>query len=1347
MDKTVSFGRSFLGVVTVLALLAPIALRAQDADGIQIVRSDNAEIILRIDPKIDTTRLSIGAIRPNVASSVLLNSGSPGAPMDLAVAVPVALPSREGNVLEVVSVDYGAPVAGRIAPVPKLYTDKSGMVLESYAIDQAAYDGAPASLPSAQLDYAGIARDVHFGRILARAVRFDPRSGTMRFLRSMTVRLRYAASGRGNGRAPLRDDFVRAAFVNAAAAANWSIRVPAAPAFARRSSTSAARAWMRVEVKEDGLYELREEDFKSGGIDLGTVDPSRIAIYGGDGFDLPEDIDAADTNTMRQIPTRVETSGGRVTRVIFYGVGPSGWRYNGTDTVPYHQISPYVRANSYIVAVDGDATRSFTQQTSPGTATVFPTYGIARVFYDDDQFNAVAVGNNGAGSGRGWFGPQFLVGDGRSSDVRPFTQPLDGLDRSVPMIYRVRVGHSARGGSGTFAIEQNSTTLGQITLNPLYDDDNMMRAGSKTFVADASMIPADNQSLLKITYQNSVAANGYLDYYEIHYGRRLTASDDAISFDAPTGVGVASYSVNGFSTSDLIGFDVTDPANPVELARSGGSGDFVFQDRLYPNRRIGHRYFITGMNRVRHVVSVSAADYGDLRNRPLNSDIVVITAKEFKSAADDYAAYRTSRGKHSAAVVTVDEIYTEFSHGNLDPTAIRDYLAYALRTWDHAPNYVLLFGDGTFDYRNISTKQKQFVPTYESDDGDFYDRIYSSAFDDYYARLVGDDQAIDLMIGRIPAETVEDAEAVVAKIKQYESNTSYGNWRETLILVADDNYPPKEGDKFLSQSEALWRDFVPNWIEPKKIYLSNYPTVQGAVRTKPGAAQDLLAAINRGAIITNWVGHGNPNVWAHEGVLNKDDMIPKLNNDSALTLVVAVTCNFGRFDDPSTPSGGEMFLLKQHGGAIGVLATTRGVFIDRNEQLMREYFSKIFLRDAESRQFLNIGQAMLAAKTRASADAGNDQKYILFGDPTMELDMPDDSVEISRINSVETADSIVTVGALSLVTVEGVIRDRLGVPRDDFNGTAIITLYDADRNTTVTDEGISEGMLLYGGQLFRGPTAVTNGRFTGQFRVPKDISYDSATARIHVYAYNDREDAAGASRKIRVYGSDTTEITDFKGPEIKVFLDDRTFRSGDVVTPTPMLIVDLSDDNGINSSGAGLGHRIEAWIDGSPNSVDLTDTYLTSETDYRIGTAERELIDLKPGIHTARVRGWDIFNNPAEATVTFKIVGEGDNDPLNVTEVANYPNPMGRATDFLFRHNQTAPLDVDVSIFTASGRKVRQLEARAVTDRFVRVHWDGTDADGDPIANGVYYYRLNVRVTGDETKGEYETIQKLAVMR
>lgn len=1340
----------FFALSALILAIGAFPVAAQQREAIRVIRSDSRELVLEV-----TTGSSLGATQqgdllPRVPLASVVNSENPGQPLDLRVMVPVILPAPTGSSVEVISAEYDPPVRGRVAPVPSMQL-VDGVTVPLYARDAQAYAHPASNLPTVELRYGGIARDVFAGSVMITPWRYDASGNNLELLRTITVRVRFSGATTAGRRAPL-SALSQSAFINSSSAADWAIPTAAPTSSFLRRTSSPARAYMRIEVAEDGLYALGAADFQKAGIDLASV--QQVAIYGGDGGDLPERVGMADSNMMRQIPLVVDRGGdgARIQKIYFYGAAPVRWRYQSlADTLPLHSISPYVRSNSYIVAVDGEATRLAETRSLSEAPTVYPTLGISRVFFEEDRVNAIDYGGNGAGSGRVWFGPQFEVIDGRMSDTRVFEMTLPALERSAPIAYRVRAAHTGKGvgGSGYFTFRQSNDQLGpEVPLAPVTGGESGYVANASTrtyYQSNANSIGADGKSLLGVQYRSDLPARGFLDWYEIHYTRRLEAVDNRITFDAPVGSGVAEYRISGFNSDDLIGFDITDPANPVRLERiPDAAGMFVFRDRLNPIRRSSSRYYITSIGSAREVVGSTRPAFADLRNRRLDAEIIMVTNGELKPVADQYAAYRAEQGR-SVAVVTVEEIYTEFSHGNQDPTAIRDYVAFAMKNWNRPPSYLIMMGDASYDYRGLIPGTRNLVPTFESlDDADSYNDISSSAYDDYFVRVIGDDELIDLPSGRFPVESLEEGELVLAKLKRYESDKYFGTWRETIVLSADDAYPSGTGSNFVEQSESLWASLLPDWVEPRKIYLPFYPTEQITSRRKPRATFDLEQFIDRGALITNWIGHGNPKVWAHEALLEKDQFIPRLNNDTALTFVTAATCNFGSFDSQQK-SGAEMFLLEPKGGAVAVFSATRASYITDNENLIRAYMSELFRRRPTTGRYPSIGEALYQVKQRGAYQSNN-QKYHIFGDPSMILNTPKDSVEIVQVNTIPVATDTAVVGALSQVTVEGVIRDPLGAIRTDFNGTAIVTLYDAERSTTVLDESYPQTMRSFGGRLFRGPATVVNGRFTGLFRIPKDIAYDSSNARLHVYAYNENSDAAGATMNIRVYGSDTAAVTDRVGPEIKVFLDDRTFSAGDVVTPSPLLIVDLADTSGINSSGAGLGHRIEAWIDGDPASVDLTDRYQTLPTSYQQGSAELRLDSLSAGRHELRVRAWDIFNNPSETTTFFKVSEQGEG-ALEVVDVVNFPNPMVRRTDFTFRHNQVRPLDVDIAIYTVSGRRVRELQVRGVADRFVRIEWDGTDGDGTALANGVYLYKLRVRVSGEESLPVFETIEKVAIVR
>ena len=1355
ITESIHRAHSLLLLAAIVAII-PATLAAQAIPGVSVVRSNTTLLELEVVPQLAWERTDAGDLLPRLDGGLLGGELLPGAPITPQLILPVALPAPTGTRMEVLEVSYGPVRSGRLAPTPTMVADDQGIVTEEYRRDEALYSAHRPDPESVTLRYGGVARGLHLGNVVISPIRYDAATGRVEVIERVRLRLRYGSAPTGPNLRPVRDaEGLRAAVINGEAVGEWAVRKEITRALARPNVMNNARAWFSVEVGSDGLYAITAEDFEEAGISSSSV--QNVAIYGGPGIPLSEKVEDALQNNMTRVPAIVEKDGNKIRRVLFYGDGPSGWQhleFDVNDSTPRRLNNPYSKTNTYIVAVDGAAGLSFETLPNPGTPTVTPSYGIARILFEEELTNGIAQGNSGNGGGRDWFGTSLVVDGFRPEEKRVFTQELVGLERSYPVTYRVRVAHNAEaiGLQGVFSFEQNGVPVGEnVELFSFTDDQVAAYADEVAFTVPGSAIPQDNRSLLGITYRYPKSATGYLDFYEIHYGRKLAARNNAITFESPTGTGVAEYRVTGFGTNQLIGFDVTDPAAPKRLAPvSTDGGSYVFRAELVGDPSQRRRYHITASTEPKRVTGVKEVPFAGLRDDDRSADILVITHEDFREAAEEYADYRNDGGLYRATVVTTDEIFTEFSHGRFDPTAIRDYVAHAYHNWSNPPRYLLLIGDGHYDFRGIATEQKQYVPIFTTGERDSYNDLAISVYDDYFVRVDGEDFYIDLAPGRIPANSAEDAKTVVDKIKTYESPASYGPWRERVLLVADDNAPVGEGGGFLPQSETLERRYMPHWMESEKIYLQEYPDVQGIRRMKPGATQDLLQWLNRGVLIANWVGHGNARVWGHEHILEKDEFIPQLKNDSTLALIMAVTCNFGRFDNPNEVSGGELFLTHKGGGASVVLATTRAVYINDNAALMEAYFRSLFLRDSVTNDFLPLGDALMATKIRSGARRDNDQKYVIFGDPVMKLNIPADSVGITSVNQVDVSSDTARISALSVVEVKGGVYDRLGALQDDFDGSVIVTLYDADRTKSVPRADSETGtysMEEKGGQLFRGPAVVENGRFTAEFRVPKDIAYDSTrTGRIYAYAYKPGRDAVGATCNVIVYGSDASAEVETEGPEITIFMDDRTFRSGDVVTPSPMLIVDLADGSGINASGAGIGHRIEAWIGDDPDPVDLTEFYTTSAEDYRVGSAERELLDLEPGEYRVRVRAWDIFNNPAEATAYFRIL-EGEPDDLMITEVMNYPNPMGRQTEFLFRHNQSAPLDVTIDIYTPAGRKIKRLEQRGTTDRFVRVPWNGEDADGQRVANGVYFYRLRVTLGSGEEEQVVEVIEKVAVAR
>jgi hypothetical protein len=258
-----------------------------------------------------------------------------------------------------------------------------------------------------------------------------------------------------------------------------------------------------------------------------------------------------------------------------------------------------------------------------------------------------------------------------------------------------------------------------------------------------------------------------------------------------------------------------------------------------------------------------------------------------------------------------------------------------------------------------------------------------------------------------------------------------------------------------------------------------------------------------------------------------------------------------------------------------------------------------------------------------------------------------------------------------------------------------------------------------GGLLYRGKAHIDAGRFSVTFIVPKDISYENSPGRVAIYFSNDVVDGAGYFLNLRVGGSDSTVAVDDAGPEIQLFLDGRDFIPGNLVGKDPLLIADLFDVSGINTTGLGIGHDLEAWLDGSDRSVVLNDYYTGAIDSYQQGSAEFRFRNLSPGSHTLRLRAWDIFNNSTTVETRFDVA-----DQLTLQDVWNFPNPVSGNTTFHFRHNVLDPVDVDILVYASNGALVRRIQAGQINTRIVEIPWDTRDAQGEKLSQGIYLYRI-----------------------
>ncbi len=1077
----------------------------------------------------------------------------------------------------------------------------------------------------------------------------------------------------------------------------------------------------RMSIDREGFYRVTSDQLRSVGIPTDAAAATSLKVYGRGGRQLPESVDSSQASTLREQPIIVrQNPDGSVRDVTFYAQATMGWEQ--TRAGIRHYIHHYAREAGYYLTVGGTpGRRASARPAAAGAAIVTPSVVTGRVAIEDELQSPYSPG-----SGRRWYGRSI-----ESVGSTVYQTVLPGLVRTGNVEYAYVVAHRSTA-PGTVSISENGAVMGQTTISavPKYMD-AFTAVGSASI--PAQQMAADGRSVVRFAYTSTDrAASGMLDWLEIHYPRQLQADGGVFQFWTVPDKGTHEYTVNGFS-GEVFGADVTDPSRPelVENVSTIG-GAFTIRETCDSVRR---RYFIASSLQQ---TSLSRIPFPDLRNTPRAADLIIITHPSLRGSAQRYADYRTSRREVTARVVTTDEIFTEFSYGMQDPTAIRDFIAMAYSTWTPRPTAILLWGDGHFDYKNLASSQPNLVPPYESLDPDAIDYgLYTYTTDDFFVRVVGDDRRPDLAIGRIPVMSDAQGDRMHAKIKAYETTSSRDDWRTRITLIADDGQQGdglSDGAMHLNQNESLARYFIPAAFQARRIYLVEYPTENVARgRRKPSVTEDMVSSINTsGSLILNWIGHGNPRVWAHEQIFVRETTPQMLTNVNKPFFLTAATCDFARWDMSDIQSGAEELLLMENGGAIGVFSAARVVFSLSNAALNEEFYSDLFERDEQGR-YPTLGKSMFRVKQRFTSN--NDEKFHLLCDPTLRLLVPENNVRFTKINGTAISDTMdpVTIAALSTVIVEGEITGARDVLRDDtFTGSVAVSLLDGSRTITVVDNDVNQTVNAFsksGPALCRGAFAVADGRFTATFVVPKDISFSTQRAGLYGYAASDDDRyAMGVTRNIVVDGVTSVIDPESNGPDMQIYLDSRNFVPGSIVRKNPILIVDLEDATGINSTGVGIGHDIEATFDGETRTEVLTPYFATSITNSRAGSVQKQLFGLADGLHTVTVRAWDVLNNVSWAQTSFRITSAS---PAIVAErLMNYPNPFTTRTTIRFVHASQLPFNADLLLYDMEGRLIREQAMRIIDMQTADTDWDGRDALGAPMPTGSY--QAVVRLISDQ---------------
>lgn len=1121
-------------------------------------------------------------------------------------------------------------------------------------------------------------------------------------------------------------------------------------------SPLASGLWVKIAVSANGVYRVSYEELRK----QGFPDPSKVGVFGFGGALLSERLAERPQESFPSVPVMH-----RDEALFFYGQGPTKLEYDEKDKILRHVDNHYSTEGFYFLS-DALPIKPISEEAIPATNTV------QEASYYDGYYRHEAELFSLKQSGRLLFGEPLINGNNVRITLETAPNVLSGEGTKLTVAYS-----SLPSISGKLTVKSNGASVleddihkseggassdTEVYLKGIYHrrtvDFGSSGAGSPIF--DCSFSPATERA--------------HIDFIALHTRNSLTYNDGKqLSFRRMSNAGTTLRFAFSHLPSEA---QVWAIFSPNDIRRAPLKGKAFVADVMKSNGQPLEFVAFHPADAFTPRIVGKIENSNNIRGHEGVPDLVIISTKAFLPEAERLARFHREKRALNVLVTSQEAVFNEFSSGTPDGTAYRLLNKYFYDRWeknasipkgtvldartinDICPMHLLLFGDGACDNRLLSSEWKrikdsgtELLLTYES-----INSLDISSFtaDDYFGVVRdGEDdlhigaKTLCLGIGRFTVRTPFEATAAVDKCIYYAENRLLGDWKTKGCIVADDG----NGYGHLVRGEQLATDIAAGMPEMMitKIYFDAFPKQnKNGLTTFPGARRKLFETFNKGLLLVNYTGHGNPNAWSDEQILTTADI--RRFDYSHLPLWITATCDFADFDGPIT-SAGESAFLNAKSGAIGLITTSRVVYDSFNQALNRAILNALFKKRSDGAS-ISFGKAVNLAKNEVKKSWGemgliNNLHFFLIGDPTLDFNLPTRKAVIETINDITPIDSEgIPLKALQRVKIKGSIRDGESAVDGNFTGNMAITIFDSQTIMKTLESNRPSGVDRvasfkdYPGLMYAGNTKVESGQFEFEFIVPKDLAYNEGRSRINIYAH-------APDHKLEAMGMDTTAyITSGSGsdevdntpPEIRrCFLNDSTLQSNFVTGPTPVFIADIFDKSGINLSSGGVGHQITLVID---NRLDYTfvlnDYFEASALEAGLGHVVYTLPEITEGDHEALFTVWDVFNNSTVHRFRFRV--NKDLKP-GIAVAAVYPNPIPFGQEIGFHITTDSPREefngfVELVDFT--GRVVARSEKftfKSEPGTPAEIKWNPQTNYGTYPVPGLYLFRWTVTAPNGKT--------------
>lgn len=1100
-----------------------------------------------------------------------------------------------------------------------------------------------------------------------------------------------------------------------------------------QNSPLATGKWAKISASKQGIYKLTGAQLAKLGYTLPVVS-NQLQLFGYNLSNLTEKVNATVNAGPSEHAIKIMDGGdGQFDAndyLLFYNQGPVYWKFDSSLNRVSHQNYATGDSVYYFITLGQNGKRIALQNLQANNSKPRSEFSHHILFEKD----SVSLLN----SGKIFYGVPMGQGVGKQSQLN-YNFNAQGFTNNSKLKSYVNLASTSYQVNGQFDFNINNTLIHSAilpTVSGLLFDDIAAEKIDSFNINSNNLLQGYNT--LKITYNTpNTGSTGWVDYVELLIKKQVGFWQDSTIYfsieDELEQGGTANCAIQNMDSSSII-WNVTNSESPAQIQwqmTGAQSGQFINSTSGISN------FFAVKQNSFEVPTLMGQVENQNTINFNDAVEYVIVAAPAYMKAALKYRQFQIDQFGRKANVFNAREIYNDFAGGQPSAVAIRNLLKYLTNRATQnnlvAPKFLLLLGIGNFNTKKLNIDFE--LPVYESNNSNSVLSSFSS--DDFFSILnSGDDindynkvQNLSISVGRIPARKVAEADTAIQKLINYQTNKIGGSWENKITWVADDgdyNLHLQDAESIISNLQLK----APHWNH-NKIYLDLFPSQNtSAGNTYPLAFNSIQQAIQQGSLVLNYTGHGNYLRLSEEAVISQQQF-ELWKNANKLPLMIAASCNFTPYDQPSLNSIAWDAFMNNSEGIIGLVAANRLVYAFSNKQINDLFIQQLLVKNALG-NYNTIGQALQNAKLinwSKNGDRVNDLKFNLMGDPGMVLNMPNNELVLQKINDKPfIGNDTLLSGTVNKMI--GTIHKK-GLIKSNFNGEVNLIVYDAIKyKKTLANQSssISVPIAMQENVLFRGKASVLNGNFKIDFVLPAQVSNVSNPIRIELAANGGNESALLILDSIYSRSNGVINNNDTIGPNIQAYLNDPLFKQGGWVMPNSKLFINLTDSSGIQASGNALGHDLAIWLDDDQVPIILNNYYSNNINTYQSGKLIYLLPTLKEGSHKCVIKAWDLLGNSNADTLFFEVPKANS---LQIMNPINYPNPFYTKSRFSIETNLIgASIEVQFEVLDPSGKLLYSNNNQFINrETRLFVDWNGVTNSGVNLKPGVYFYRFLVKTS------------------